>query len=100
MAGSRYLSDVLRQALLPVQVIVSAACDSLNINYGGIDASINPGLSLPDSVGAGLENLLYFPKKATSSLPPIPTQQFGELSPLVAEGIDIDLSSSDFHSFL
>ena len=67
----------MKQAILPIQSIVSEACDLLNVTYGGIDASINPGLSIPDSVGAGLENLLFFPEKATSSMPPIPAQQFG-----------------------
>jgi hypothetical protein len=42
--GCRNLSDVLRQALSPIQNIVSSACDVLKLQYGGIDASINPGL--------------------------------------------------------
>ena len=67
----------MKQALLPIQSIVRSACDLLEVTYGGIDASINPGLSLPDSVAAGLESLLFFPQKATSSMPPIPAQQFG-----------------------
>mmetsp|Transcript_28751 Transcript_28751/g.27542 ORF Transcript_28751/g.27542 Transcript_28751/m.27542 type:complete len:425 (+) Transcript_28751:55-1329(+) len=82
--GSRNLSDVLKQALLPIQNIVSTACDVLKLEYGGIDASINPGLSLADSVGAGLENLLFLPQKTTSSLPPLPVQKFGEFGTLAA----------------
>lgn len=35
--------------------------------YGGIDASINPGLALPDSAGSGLENLLFLPTSPPSS---------------------------------
>ncbi len=34
--------------------------ESMRIQYLGIDASINPGLALPDSVGAGLEHMLYY----------------------------------------
>jgi hypothetical protein len=68
----------MKQAILPIQNIVSTACNVLKIEYGGIDASINPGLSLPDSVGAGLENLLFFPQKQISSLPPLPFQKFGK----------------------
>ena len=58
MKGSRNLSEVLLQALMPIQDTVLAACSALSIEYGGIDASINPGLSLSDSVGAGLESLV------------------------------------------
>lgn len=82
--GSKNLSDVLKQALLPIQNIVSTACDILKLEYGGIDASINPGLTLPDSVGAGIENLLFIPQKSTSSLPPLPAQKFGEFGTLAA----------------
>lgn len=68
----------MRQALTPLQSVVANACAALEIKFGGIDASINPGLSLPDSVGAGLENILFFPPPATSSLLPVPVQQFGK----------------------
>ena len=77
LIGSRNLAEVMRQALTPIQTIVSTSCSSLNVRYGGIDASINPGMSLPDSVGAGLENLLFFPQKTTSSQL---AQQFGEIT--------------------
>ena len=68
----------MKQALLPIQSIVSTACTSLKIEYGGIDASINPGMSLPDSVGAGLENLLFIPEQPKNLLTPAPAQQFGK----------------------
>ena len=72
--GSINLEEVMRQALSPLQQIVQSACAELdNVVYGGIDASINPGLSLPDSVGFGLESLLF---KAPDRLPPLP--QFGD----------------------
>jgi hypothetical protein len=69
----------MMQAVTPLQTIVTSACNALEIKYGGIDASINPGLSLPDSVGAGLENLLFFPPAAKSSVLPVSVQQFGML---------------------
>lgn len=68
---------MLLQALRPIQETVRATCSVLEMEYGGIDASINPGLALSESVGAGLESLLFFPQKATSSLQPAPAQQFG-----------------------
>ena len=43
---------------MPIQESVELACIEEQIEYGGIDASINPGLGLPDSVGAGMECLL------------------------------------------
>jgi uncharacterized protein (UPF0210 family) len=50
--------------------------------YGGIDASINPGLALPDSVGSGLENLLFLPTSPPSSSSSTPSAllrpQFGD----------------------
>jgi len=58
--GCANLEDTMRQALTPVQRIASTACAGLgpDVVYKGIDASINPGLTLPDSVGAGIESLL------------------------------------------
>ena len=71
--GSSNLDEVMRQALSPLQRIMQSKCAELdNVVYGGIDASINPGLTLPDSVGFGLESLLF---KAPDRLPPLP--QFG-----------------------
>ena len=56
--GSLNLKIVLEQALKPVNLIVQNICENqLGIQYAGIDASINPGMTLPDSIGAGIENL-------------------------------------------
>lgn len=53
------LRSVLSQALLPIEELVRSFCADAtkDLTYGGIDASINPGLTPQDSVGAGLENL-------------------------------------------
>lgn len=56
--GRDNLEDIMRQALLPVQQCAELFCKQKGIDYLGIDASINPGLGLPDSVGVGLETLL------------------------------------------
>ena len=55
--ASEILEDVLRQALQPVETILLSACEEAGLAYGGIDASMNPGLSVQESVGAGIENL-------------------------------------------
>jgi uncharacterized protein (UPF0210 family) len=58
------LVNTLRQALLPIQKIAQEELNNNTINnnerlsFAGIDASINPGLSLPDSVGNGIEQFL------------------------------------------
>lgn len=46
-----------------------------NVYYTGIDSSINPGLSLADSVCGGLENLI--------SLIPISNQEYDEKNPSI-----------------
>eukprot|EP01038_Epipyxis_sp_PR26KG_P006746 gene6746-9241_t len=56
--GRNNLEDIMRQALLPIQSTVEAICIQNEVLYGGIDASINPGLTTVDSVGAGIEDLL------------------------------------------
>jgi len=56
--GCRNLAEVYRQALGPEQRIARSYCKSHGLIYNGIDASANPGLGLPDSVGAGLESLM------------------------------------------
>eukprot|EP01035_Chromulina_nebulosa_P019884 gene19884-25839_t len=60
--GRDNLYEVLKQSLQPVQIIAKTMCEEskieFKVNYFGIDASINPGLSIVDSVGAGIENLL------------------------------------------
>ena len=47
----------LSQVLMPLQKLLELACIENDVIYGGIDASINPGLTPQDSVGAGLEIL-------------------------------------------
>eukprot|EP00605_Chrysophyceae_sp_TOSAG23-4_P001936 GSChrysophyteH1.ASY1.ANO1.2142.1 assembled CDS len=82
--ASRNLADVMRQAILPVQSIVQRACAQLDSESGsrtaflGIDASINPGLALADSVGAG--------HSAKNTLTGIDTRfgQFGTLAAVSA----------------
>jgi uncharacterized protein (UPF0210 family) len=61
--GRDCLLEVMKQVLKPIEIILidnqEKACKlGFDYEYGGIDASINPGLTLPDSVGAGLESLL------------------------------------------
>lgn len=49
------LKQTLFQALSPIESIVSRCCeegDGTSVLYKGIDASLNPGLSLPDSIGS------------------------------------------------
>lgn len=70
--GRDNLYETMKQTLSPINGIVRDACGSMcdrniEVSYLGIDASINPGLSLPDSVGAGLEALL-FPKGDPSDM--------------------------------
>ena len=63
--GLESLKTVLVDTLRPIEAIVQATCTSFSVSrgvdvaYNGIDASINPGLSLPDSVGAGIEALIF-----------------------------------------
>lgn len=60
VSSRAYLQDILCQALLPIQRVVEKCCSQSdgNLVYGGIDASINPGLSVTDSIGFGIENLV------------------------------------------
>ena len=51
------LTSTMRQALLPVQAIAMAAAKRADLSFGGIDASLAPGLEPRDSVGAPLEDL-------------------------------------------
>ena len=62
--ASSNLYNTMKQVLLPIQKIAieninnnNAKSVFYNVSYSGIDTSINPGLDLPDSVGAGLELL-------------------------------------------
>jgi len=45
----------------------SSSSSATVVRYLGIDASINPGLSLVDSVGAGIEHMLYCDLDGTST---------------------------------
>mmetsp|Transcript_28728 Transcript_28728/g.39503 ORF Transcript_28728/g.39503 Transcript_28728/m.39503 type:complete len:189 (+) Transcript_28728:323-889(+) len=63
----------MRQVCLHVQSIMLSIVDE-TVVFGGIDASINPGLTPPDSVGAGLENLLF----------PLTERQVGDMGTLAA----------------
>lgn len=58
--GCKNLKETLTQALRPIEHIGRDQCRRLHcdLRYRGIDASINPGLGLPDSVGGGIESLL------------------------------------------
>lgn len=55
--AQKNLESSLVQACLPIENALQVACSKLNVLYGGIDASLNPGLSLPESVGFGIEQL-------------------------------------------
>lgn len=63
--GRSVLSNVMRQSLAPIQQMILDVCKSFHdehgvvVEYDGIDASLNPGLSLPDSIGAGIEHLIF-----------------------------------------
>jgi hypothetical protein len=46
--ASANLCDVLRQICLKLQSLLMPLCDEMGVVYLGIDASINPGLSVPD----------------------------------------------------
>jgi uncharacterized protein len=62
-AARRNLKDVFLQALTPLQARMVAICEECsNAKYLGIDASLNPGLTQLDSVGAGMEWLLADPE--------------------------------------
>jgi len=62
-AARRNLKDVILQALKPLQARMVAICEECsNVKYLGIDASLNPGLTQLDSVGAGMEWLLADPE--------------------------------------
>jgi uncharacterized protein (UPF0210 family) len=56
--ASENLRNAMKQVLLPIQRIAVEQCRAELIDFGGIDASVNPGLALPDSVGQGLEQFL------------------------------------------
>lgn len=58
------LVKIFQQVYPPLQDVLLSACNfakesaGIPLSYLGLDISVNPGLSIPDSVGAGLEALL------------------------------------------
>lgn len=56
--GRENFISTLKQSLLPIQHIIEPLANSMNVQYSGIDASLNPGLGQIDSVGAGIEHIL------------------------------------------
>lgn len=54
------LLNTLVQAVSPIQIIVQKYCMEQGVLYGGVDASINPGLAPQDSVVQGLEHALQY----------------------------------------
>lgn len=76
------LVTTLRQTLLPIQRTVQRICEENNVIYGGIDASINPGLTPPDSIAGGLEHLLQL-IHGSSTLPSTAVG-FGDMGTLSA----------------
>ena len=56
--ATQNLRSIFYQALKPVQTIILQTLDSLQgLTFLGIDASIAPGLLLPESVGFGMEQM-------------------------------------------
>jgi len=87
--GRDNLENTMRQILSPIQAHAISACkelqhNNINVVYGGIDASINPGLTLPDSIGSGIENLLSIlpPPSTPSSSSTISSRKFGNYGTL------------------
>lgn len=78
--GSDNLENTLHQVLQPIETIAVDYCQRNQVIYNGIDASINPGITLPDSVGFGLENILsLFPVAPDGSNVPQKTlREFGQ----------------------
>jgi hypothetical protein len=60
-SGQENLISILEQSLMPLQALLEKVCHDNNVVYNGIDSSFNPGLTLPDSIGLGLEQLLRLP---------------------------------------
>jgi len=63
--ASSTLRCCFRQVLLPIQHIIqqtiASSAESSSIIYAGIDASLNPGITLPESIGNAIEQT--FPNK-------------------------------------
>lgn len=63
--GSRKLNEVMLELLKPTEKIASENCEKLNIYHCSIDATVNPGLSIDDSIGNVVKKLLlHFEKSA------------------------------------
>lgn len=79
----RNLRDILLQIFQPLDTALRKSCEANSLIYGGIDASINPGLSLPDSVGNGIEQLLpnkqHFGSRGTLSVISVVTKAIKSL---------------------
>lgn len=75
--ATNQLSKVLVQAYTPIQDIVKKYCQGHDLYYQGIDASMNPGLTLPvDSIGQNLELIIPEPRNyfgASSTLAAVST---------------------------
>jgi uncharacterized protein len=58
--ATQNLNLAYQQMLTPIQEIIQSHCETheCQVIYGGIDASMNPALSLVESVGKGMEELI------------------------------------------
>lgn len=81
--AGRNLKETLLQILQPIDKIAKDACNSLcKVRYNGIDASINPGLALPDSVGNGIESLLSLYRDCSTEPNSTISKHFGSFGTL------------------
>lgn len=64
------LKDVIFQGVKPLQIIVEKLCMQCDIDYMGVDASLNPGLTQLDSIGAGIEWLIMSPEQQLEQIDP------------------------------
>jgi len=98
--GRDNLTNTMRQILTPIQTHAIEACQELqqsniSVIYKGIDASINPGLTLPDSIGAGIENLLTLLPSTNSTTISRKFGSYGTLAVVSAITSAIKLLSND-----
>ena len=98
--GRDNLTNTMRQILTPIQTHAIEAGQELqqsniSVVYKGIDASINPGLTLPDSIGAGIENLLTLLPSANSTTISRKFGSYGTLAVVSAITSAIKLLSND-----
>jgi len=64
------LKDVIYQGIKPLQIIVEGLCNQCDVLYMGVDASLNPGLTQLDSIGAGIEWLVMPPEMQLEQIDP------------------------------